>query len=218
MGGKVGPPKADCHNFWGSWQRTTSRTTVIDPPTPVGLALIRRGDRFLVRRRPEGTVYAGYWEFPGGKCEPGEDAAAAAARECFEEIGMRVVVGPLRHTTVHRYAHGEVELFFFDCRTEDESAEPADGTGFCWVMAAELPTLRFPEANEMVLQQLAAGAGVAGSPARQPTGTEARPTEKGLKRHQWRGRPCPRRNSPHGIAFGLGRNGGARLTTLSIRP
>ena len=36
---------------------------------------------------------AGYWEFPGGKCEPGESPAAATARECREEIGLEVVVG-----------------------------------------------------------------------------------------------------------------------------
>ena len=46
-------------------------------PTLVAIGLIRRGDRYLIRRRPEGTVYAGYWEFPGGKCEPGETPAEA---------------------------------------------------------------------------------------------------------------------------------------------
>jgi 8-oxo-dGTP diphosphatase len=123
-------------------------------PTPVGIALIRRGDRYLIRRRPAGTVYAGYWEFPGGKCEPGEDPAAATARECYEEIGLRVVVGPLRHTTIYRYDHGTVELFFFDCCTEDRTAEPTDGSGFCWVPAAELSGLQFPEANEAILAEL----------------------------------------------------------------
>lgn len=117
--------------------------------------MIRRGDRYLIRRRPEGTVYAGYWEFPGGKCEPGEDPAAATARECFEEIGIRVVVGRLRRSLIYRYPHGEVELFFFDCHTEDDRAEPAAGTGFCWVAAGELARLRFPEANERVLEELA---------------------------------------------------------------
>ncbi|HKI18797.1 MAG TPA: NUDIX domain-containing protein, partial [Isosphaeraceae bacterium] len=55
-----------------------------EPPIPVGIGIIRRGDRFLVRQRPAGTVYAGYWEFPGGKCESGEEPARATVRECFE--------------------------------------------------------------------------------------------------------------------------------------
>ena len=46
-------------------------------PTVVGIGLIRRDGCFLVRKRPEQTVYAGYWEFPGGKCEPGEQPVEA---------------------------------------------------------------------------------------------------------------------------------------------
>src|SRR5262249_36513439 len=124
-------------------------------PIAVGLGLVRRGDRFLVRQRPQGTVYAGYWEFPGGKCQPGEPPDQATARECFEEIGLRVVVGPLRRVTTHRYPPGPVELFFYDCTTEDPSAQPAEGSGFQWVPSGRLGSLRFPEANEAVLEELA---------------------------------------------------------------
>ena len=124
-------------------------------PIPVGIGLIRRGDAFLIRRRPAGTVYAGYWEFPGGKCEPGESPAGATARECFEEIGLRIAVGPLRRTVTHRYPHGLVTLHFHDCRTEDPQAEPDPRTGFRWVPIDQLAALRFPEANEVILEELA---------------------------------------------------------------
>jgi 8-oxo-dGTP diphosphatase len=133
-------------------------------PIPVGIGLVRRGDRLLIRRRPAQTVYAGYWEFAGGKCEPGESPAQATARECLEEIGLRVVVGALRRVTTHRYPHGLVELFFYDCTTEDPDAEPAAGSGFQWIPAGELGALRFPEANEAVLKELAHEAR-AGDPA-----------------------------------------------------
>jgi len=121
----------------------------------VGIGLIRRGDCFLVRQRPPETVYAGYWEFPGGKCQPGEDPARATARECFEETGLTVVVGPLRRVTTYRYPHGLVELFFHDCTTLHDLPEPIAGSGFRWVKAADLSTLRFPEANEAVIEELA---------------------------------------------------------------
>jgi 8-oxo-dGTP diphosphatase len=130
-----------------------------EQPIPVAVGIIRRGDRFLVRLRPALTVYAGYWEFPGGKCEPGETPAAAAARECFEETGLMVSVGRLRRTITHRYPHGLVELHFFDCTTDDNQAEPASGLGCRWVTAAELPALRFPEANEPVIEELLEEAG-----------------------------------------------------------
>ena len=125
-------------------------------PIPVGIGLIRRGDAFLIRRRPAGTVYAGYWEFPGGKCEPGESPAQATARECLEEIGLRVIVGPLRRTVTYRYPHGLVELSFHDCTTEDPDAEPDPDSGFRWVAVDQLATLQFPEANEVILAELAA--------------------------------------------------------------
>jgi mutator protein MutT len=123
--------------------------------TRVGLGLIRRGNQYLVRRRPEGTVYAGYWEFPGGKCEPGETPDVATARECLEETRLRVEVGALRAVRTHQYPHGLVELFFFDCTARDPAAEPPPTSGFQWVSAGSLGSLRFPEANRAVLDELA---------------------------------------------------------------
>ncbi len=126
-------------------------------PTLVGIGLIRRGDHFLVRRRPEGTVYAGYWEFPGGKCELGESPAETTARECHEETGLQVVVGCLRRTIEHHYPHGHVRLHFFDCQPVDRFAEPQAGSGCRWVRTGELKALRFPEANEPILDELGSG-------------------------------------------------------------
>ncbi len=123
-------------------------------PIRVGIGLVRRGDAFLVRRRPAGTVYAGYWEFPGGKCEPEETPDQATARECYEEIGLRIVVGALRCTATHRYPHGLVKLHFYDCTTEDPAEDPAHESGFLWIPVGRLGSLRFPEANEAVLRDL----------------------------------------------------------------
>lgn len=125
-----------------------------EQPTPAGIGLIERDGRYLVRIRPPGTVYAGYWEFPGGKCEPGETPAQAAVRECREETGLDVIVKRTRRVVVHRYPHALVELAFHDCVLAEPAAEPAAATGFVWVGARLLKTLRFPEANEAVVQEL----------------------------------------------------------------
>jgi 8-oxo-dGTP diphosphatase len=125
-----------------------------EQPIPVGIGIIRRDDCFLIRRRPEGSVYAGYWEFPGGKCEPGESPGAATARECLEETGLAVVVGSLRRITTYRYPHGLVELHFYDCTAAEPAAEPHADSGFVWVQAGELASLRFPEANEQIVDEL----------------------------------------------------------------
>lgn len=123
--------------------------------TAVGIGLIERDGCYLIRQRPPGTVYAGYWEFPGGKCEPGEIPAETTARECREETGLDVVVATLRRVATHHYPHGLVTLFFYDCTAADATAEPDQSSGFCWVDARELTRLRFPEANEAVLEELA---------------------------------------------------------------
>ena len=61
--------------------------------TPVDVAvgvLIDAQGRFLMTSRPEGKVYAGYWEFPGGKFEAGESGEQALRRELHEELGITI--------------------------------------------------------------------------------------------------------------------------------
>ena len=125
-------------------------------PTLVGIGIIRRADRYLIRARPPGTVYAGYWEFPGGKVEPGETPEQTTVRECLEETGLAVVADRLRAVIEHTYPHGRVRLHVFDCLPVDPSAEPGPAHDCRWVVANELASYRFPEANEEILAQLAA--------------------------------------------------------------
>ena len=126
-----------------------------DPPIRVGVGLVRRDHRFLVRRRPEGAALAGLWEFPGGKCEPGEPPEHATRRECREELGLDVEVVSLRRVVHFRYPHARVELYYYDCVTRDPAAEPRPATGFGWVASSDLPLLEFPEANGPIVSELA---------------------------------------------------------------
>ena len=77
----------------------------------VGVLIDPQG-RFLLTTRPEGKVYAGYWEFPGGKLEAGESVEAALRRELHEELGITIgYVQPWRVELVD-YAHALVRLHF----------------------------------------------------------------------------------------------------------
>ena len=91
----------------------------------VGVLVDPQG-RFLLTSRPEGKVYAGYWEFPGGKLEAGETVEAALKRELHEEIGIEIGgVQPWRVEIVD-YEHARVRLHFckvFDWRGEFEMRE-----------------------------------------------------------------------------------------------
>jgi 8-oxo-dGTP diphosphatase len=79
----------------------------------VAAVIMAADGRFLLAQRPPGKVYAGYWEFPGGKVEPGEDPAAALARELHEELGIEVQCAYPWITRRYAYAHATVDLNFF---------------------------------------------------------------------------------------------------------
>lgn len=77
----------------------------------VGL-LLREDGRFLLCTRPPGKAYAGYWEFPGGKLEAGEDVVAALKRELAEEIGIQATSVAFWQVLVVDYPHALVQLHF----------------------------------------------------------------------------------------------------------
>jgi len=71
------------------------------------------GQEFLLAQRPEGKVYAGYWEFPGGKVEPGESVREALIRELQEELGITVTACSPWLTRQFTYPHATVRLHFW---------------------------------------------------------------------------------------------------------
>lgn len=81
----------------------------------VAAAVMLRADgrEFLLAQRPEGKVYAGYWEFPGGKVEPGETVRAALIRELQEELGITVTACSPWLTRQFTYPHATVRLNFW---------------------------------------------------------------------------------------------------------
>lgn len=79
----------------------------------VAAAVIQRADRsFLLAQRPQGKVYEGFWEFPGGKIEPGERPDEALARELKEELGLELTRCYPWLTRTHAYPHATVRLHF----------------------------------------------------------------------------------------------------------
>lgn len=100
-----------------------------------------RGTEYLLACRPEGKVYAGYWEFPGGKVEAGESYAAALARELEEELGIVVDRAWPWLTRRFVYPHAHVRLKFFRVPAWHGEVAPLEHSGFSWVPLGGTPTV-----------------------------------------------------------------------------
>jgi mutator protein MutT len=124
-------------------------------PTIVTAAVVERDGCLLVTRRLEGSHMGGFWEFPGGKCEPGEPPEACLARELLEELGVAAVVHEEIYRTTYAYGDRVLDLRFFACDLDAEP-RPLLGQEIRWVSRHELPTLEFPPADAELVIRLAA--------------------------------------------------------------
>src|SRR5437868_9592714 len=130
----------------------TARPEVIE----VAAAVIQRPDgRFLLAQRPTGKVYAGYWEFPGGKIEAGEGAASALFRELHEELGIDVRASYPWITREYVYPHGHVRLNFFRVVSWKGEPHPREDQAIAWQALNRAMAAPMLPANAPVLAALA---------------------------------------------------------------
>ena len=102
---------------------------------PVDVAvgvLIDADERFLLTSRPTSKVYAGYWEFPGGKIEAGETVEEALRRELHEELGITIGGAQVWKTTEHDYPHALVRLHWCKVHEWAGEFEMREGQAMCW--------------------------------------------------------------------------------------
>jgi len=112
--------------------------------------------RILVTRRPDGALFGGYWEFPGGKVEEGEPIEDCVVREVREEVGCDVRVIHNLLPVTHTYPHGTVRLHPSICVRGDPAAEPRaiEVAEIRWCRLDEFASLRILPANESILVSL----------------------------------------------------------------
>jgi 8-oxo-dGTP diphosphatase len=119
----------------------------------VAAAVVERDGRILVTKRPAGVHLEGHWEFPGGKCSPGETLEQCLVRELREELDADAAVGGELLATSHDYGERRIELHFFRCHLRGEP-RPQLGQDMQWVERGVLKTLQFPPADAELIALL----------------------------------------------------------------
>ena len=128
------------------------------PVTEVAVGiLIRSNGDFLMTTRPAGKVYAGYWEFPGGKLEVNETVVEALRRELIEEIGVVIEDVRIWRSSVVDYPHALVRLTFCKVSTWTGQLHMRESQQFAWqslpvqvvpVLAGTIPVLQWLEVEK----------------------------------------------------------------------
>lgn len=118
------------------------------PLYKVSIAVIVKGDKFYIQKRPLGGHLGGMWEFPGGKQKGKESPEQTLSRECREELGTDVTIIEKLSNVHHAYSHFKIEMDVFLCRLpRDEAITPTHDQPSRWIAIEQLQAYPFPAAN-----------------------------------------------------------------------
>lgn len=121
----------------------------------VSAAVLMRADgTFLLAQRPAGKSYAGYWEFPGGKIEPGESPHQALCRELFEELGIEVTSAYPWLLREFTYPHGKVKLRFFRVIAWEGEPHGRENQQLSWQNLSDVIVAPILPANTPIIRAL----------------------------------------------------------------
>ena len=168
------------------------------PLIDVVCAVIQKPDgEFLLAQRPAGKVYEGYWEFPGGKVEPGESIAAATARELHEELGIVVEESFPWLTRKFSYPHAHVRLHFRRVVRWNNDPRGRENQAFAWQSIAKISVHPLLPANGPILAALSLPTSYGITHAHDLGEAQMlyrleRALHKGLRLIQLREKDCPR--------------------------
>jgi len=111
-------------------------------------AIIEKDGKVFAARRKQGRHLAGFWEFPGGKIEPGEAPEQSLERELKEELGLRVSVAKYFGESVHDYGSKIVRLIAFRVEQFQGTIELVDHDEVRWLTVEELDDVQWADADK----------------------------------------------------------------------
>ena len=120
----------------------------------VAAAVAIRDGRILVTRRAPGEKLEGYWEFPGGKLEPGEQPQDCIVRELAEELGVSSSAGEVLTAAVYEYPGGAINLIAVSVTLHHEDLRLSVHDAFDWVQPSALLELQLAPADIPIAEEL----------------------------------------------------------------
>lgn len=116
--------------------------------------ILREDGQVLLGQRPEGKPWSGWWEFPGGKIEPGETPFHALQRELHEELGIEAVEAFPWLTRTFAYPERTVKLRFFTVRKWNGEPHGRENQQLSWQHPASVTVGPLLPANEPIMGAL----------------------------------------------------------------
>lgn len=116
--------------------------------------IIFKGDKvFICRRNPDKSL-GGYWEFPGGKVEDGEQYENSLIRELDEELGMKVIIRAYFKSVVHTYEKFTIELISYKCDFQDANFKMRVHDRYEWTNVQDLNRWKLAPADIAIAKEL----------------------------------------------------------------
>ena len=118
-------------------------------------ALVRDGGKTMLAQRPQGKAQAGFWEFPGGKLEPGETVEQALVRELREELALEIENPRVIGSVVHEYPEKTIHLTLVECnRAADSIPCPQEHQAVDWFDSESIKSISICPADVELIKRL----------------------------------------------------------------
>lgn len=131
-----------------------SRTEQTEMPLLVTAAVVFDGEKVLLTRRPDDKRHPGFWEFPGGKVDPGESPEQALCREMREELDVEVRVSGIYEVVFYRYEWGPVLILAYQCELLTDTLRDLGVAEHRWVLPREMVNFNILPADQPIIDRL----------------------------------------------------------------